>query len=157
MFGGEVYIKATDLARQYHYTADYLGQLARQGKVNARLAGRSWYMEEASLLEYRKRDIVRAEPQLKSAPMKPAKVAKKLVAKRETMKKRVHTNDATPVATAPKERVSKRKTTKTKTAKKPLVLQSTAPTAVPAATHTPRASVGLWQKASSWLRKFKGE
>jgi gas vesicle protein len=52
-FHGREYQKATALALKYRYTPDYLGQLARAKKVDARLVGRAWYINEESLLEHR--------------------------------------------------------------------------------------------------------
>ncbi len=52
-FHGREYIKATSLALKYRYTPDYLGQLARAKKVDARLVGRAWYIHEDSLIEHR--------------------------------------------------------------------------------------------------------
>lgn len=52
-FHGREYIKATTLALKYRYTQDYLGQLARAKKVDARLVGRAWYVNEESLLIHR--------------------------------------------------------------------------------------------------------
>lgn len=52
-FGGETYVKASSAARELGYTADYIGQLCRNEKVTARLVGRTWYVEEKSLLEHK--------------------------------------------------------------------------------------------------------
>jgi hypothetical protein len=46
---GTEYVKASQLARQFAYTADYIGQLCRGGKVDAKLVGRTWYVSQASL------------------------------------------------------------------------------------------------------------
>lgn len=50
----KVFIKATALAKKLGYTADYIGQLCRAGKVSAQLVGRSWYVEEGSLTEHKR-------------------------------------------------------------------------------------------------------
>lgn len=47
------YTKASDVARQFGYTADYIGQLCRARKVNARLIGRTWFVHVPSLEEHR--------------------------------------------------------------------------------------------------------
>lgn len=52
VFDGVHYIKAKELARELGYTADYLGQLCRSGKVDARLVGRSWFVSRASVLAH---------------------------------------------------------------------------------------------------------
>ena len=51
---GEKYVKASSLARELGYTADYIGQLCRAGKVSAQLVGRSWYVSETSLRAHKK-------------------------------------------------------------------------------------------------------
>ena len=47
------YVKATDIARELGYTADYVGQLCRARKVDAQLVGRSWYVSEDSIREHK--------------------------------------------------------------------------------------------------------
>lgn len=51
--GGKKYVKATDIARELGYTRDYVGQLCRGKKVDSHLVGRSWYVSENSIREYR--------------------------------------------------------------------------------------------------------
>ena len=51
---GETYVKASVLAKNFGYTADYIGQLCRSGQVKATLVGRSWYVNEDSVREHRK-------------------------------------------------------------------------------------------------------
>lgn len=51
---GVKYIKASSIARDLGYTADYIGQLCRAEKVEAKLVGRSWYVSEVSLLDHKK-------------------------------------------------------------------------------------------------------
>jgi len=46
---GKNYVKAGVIARDLGYTADYVGQLCRQGKVDAKLFGRSWYVDKDSI------------------------------------------------------------------------------------------------------------
>lgn len=46
---GVEYVKAAQLARQFKYTSDYVGQLCRAGKVDAKLVGRTWYVNPDSL------------------------------------------------------------------------------------------------------------
>lgn len=41
---GKEYVKASTAAERAGYTADYVGQLCRAGKVDAHLVGRSWYV-----------------------------------------------------------------------------------------------------------------
>lgn len=46
---GVEYVKASTLAKQLKYTADYIGQLCRGRKVDAHLVGRTWYVYPPSL------------------------------------------------------------------------------------------------------------
>lgn len=46
---GKNYIKASAAARDLGYTADYVGQLCRSGRVDAMLVGRSWYVCKDSI------------------------------------------------------------------------------------------------------------
>lgn len=48
-FDGKEYVKASVLAKRFSYTSDYLGQLCRGKKVDARLVGRAWYINVDSL------------------------------------------------------------------------------------------------------------
>lgn len=50
---GKEFVKGSILARELHYTSDYIGQLCRAGKVEARLVGRSWYVEKDSVLHHK--------------------------------------------------------------------------------------------------------
>lgn len=50
---GVEYKKATEVAKQFGYTSDYLGQLCRAKKINARLVGRSWFVNVPSLEKHR--------------------------------------------------------------------------------------------------------
>ena len=46
---GKNYVKSSVIARDLGYTTDYVGQLCRSGKVDARLFGRTWYVEKKSI------------------------------------------------------------------------------------------------------------
>ena len=50
---GIQYQKAASLAREFKYTPDYLGQLCRGRKVDARLVGRTWYVDPESLKQHK--------------------------------------------------------------------------------------------------------
>lgn len=50
---GKSYVKASKAARDLGYTADYVGQLCRSGKVSAHLIGRTWYVDPSMLGEHR--------------------------------------------------------------------------------------------------------
>lgn len=49
------YTKASVLAKQFKYTADYVGQLCRAKKVDARLVGRTWFVNADSLSEHKEK------------------------------------------------------------------------------------------------------
>jgi len=46
---GATYTKASVLGKKFSYTTDYIGQLCRAEKVDAKLVGRSWYVREDTL------------------------------------------------------------------------------------------------------------
>lgn len=50
---GKTFVKATTLAKKYHYTTDYIGQLCRKDKVDAQLIGRAWFVNEDSLINHK--------------------------------------------------------------------------------------------------------
>ncbi len=60
--GGVRYIKASEAAAQFGYTADYVGQLARAGKIEATQFGRSWYVREDHIMGH-KNDVSRSNKQ----------------------------------------------------------------------------------------------
>ena len=49
---GKRYISARRAAREHRYHSDYIGQLVRAEKIVGQKVGRSWYVEEESLLCY---------------------------------------------------------------------------------------------------------
>ncbi len=51
---GKRYISAGRASEKFGYTADYIGQLCRAKKVNAKLIGRTWYVDFESLVQHRK-------------------------------------------------------------------------------------------------------
>lgn len=83
-FKGENYVKASVLADKYGYTSDYVGQLCRSEQVKATLVGRSWYVNEESLLEHRKgryrstlaksKEMVRKYAEERTQSLKPTNV-----------------------------------------------------------------------------------
>lgn len=52
---GVRYIKASAAAKEVGYTADYVGQLCRKDLVDATLVGRTWYVREGAIAEYKKK------------------------------------------------------------------------------------------------------
>jgi len=53
LLGGIKYISSKRASLLTGYTKDYIGQLCRGKKVNAQLVGRTWYVEEESLLAHK--------------------------------------------------------------------------------------------------------
>lgn len=50
---GRTYLTTKRAAEITGYTTDYVGQLARQGKVDAQLVGRNWYIGEDSIKKHK--------------------------------------------------------------------------------------------------------
>lgn len=53
VFEGKTYISSKRAAAVTGYAKDYVGQLAREGRIEARLVGRSWYVYEPSITKHR--------------------------------------------------------------------------------------------------------
>lgn len=53
VIGEKKYISSKRAAQLTGYAKDYIGQLCREGRVEARLVGRSWYVLESSVSEHR--------------------------------------------------------------------------------------------------------
>lgn len=53
VLNGKTYVKATKAARDAGYTSDYVGQLCRGKKIDAKLIGRSWYVNPDELSVHR--------------------------------------------------------------------------------------------------------
>ncbi len=72
VFDGKEFVKASVLAEKFGYTQDYLGQLCRGKKVDARLVGRAWHINLDSLLSHRtgryKSTPEQKEVEVKKAP-----------------------------------------------------------------------------------------
>ncbi len=51
--GGKEYVKASVIARELGYTADYVGQLCRSHRVRAKLVGRSWFVDRDSIAQHK--------------------------------------------------------------------------------------------------------
>ena len=64
------YISSKHAAKITGYAKDYVGQLCREGRIEARLVGRSWYVLESSVREHRygKETAVSAPDETVSAP-----------------------------------------------------------------------------------------
>lgn len=50
---GQIYLSSKKAAELTGYAKDYVGQLCREGRVKARLVGRSWYVLESSIRAHR--------------------------------------------------------------------------------------------------------
>lgn len=50
---GKEYVKAKEIARELGYTTDYIGQLCRAKKIDAKLVGRSWYVDPDSVRNHK--------------------------------------------------------------------------------------------------------
>jgi hypothetical protein len=73
-FAGKEYTKAALIAKRFGYTADYIGQLCRSGRVAARLVGRSWYVDIDSIHEHRGTKYKKEETNKQTVPkVTPAK------------------------------------------------------------------------------------
>lgn len=53
LIGGDEYISSARAAELVGYTKDYVGQLARNGKIKAKRVGRNWYIEETSINKHK--------------------------------------------------------------------------------------------------------
>jgi hypothetical protein len=51
---GKIYISSRRAAEISRYSNDYIGQLCRGGKINSRMMGRAWFVDQDNLLEYKK-------------------------------------------------------------------------------------------------------
>src|SRR5258706_16255631 len=47
------YVSSKRAAKMTGYAKDYIGQLCREGRVPARLVGRSWYVLESAIADHR--------------------------------------------------------------------------------------------------------
>jgi len=53
VIGEKKYISSKQAAKETGYAKDYVGQLCREGRVPARLVGRSWYVLETAIQDHR--------------------------------------------------------------------------------------------------------
>lgn len=58
---GKIYVSSKRAAAITGYAKDYIGQLCREGRVEAKLVGRSWYVYEPSLKKHRFSDAAQEE------------------------------------------------------------------------------------------------
>lgn len=64
---GVEYVKASVVAKRFRYTSDYIGQLCRGKKVDARLVGRTWFVNPVSLEEHKQNKHQKNEPALRAS------------------------------------------------------------------------------------------
>lgn len=53
LFEGKTYVSVSRASKKLGYTADYIGQLCRAGKIDAKFIGRTWYVEWNSLKNHK--------------------------------------------------------------------------------------------------------
>src|SRR3989344_1812084 len=56
-FEGRNFISAKDAAKLVGYVPDYVGQLARGGKLEAKMVGRAWFVSRESILKHREMNL----------------------------------------------------------------------------------------------------
>lgn len=56
---GVEYLKANVAAKRFKYTSDYIGQLCRGKKIDAKLVGRTWYVNPLSLTTHKKDKLIK--------------------------------------------------------------------------------------------------
>lgn len=69
--GDKIYISSKQAAKITGYAKDYVGQLCREGRVEAKLVGRNWYVLESSIREHRFGAVAKQETEVspvESAP-----------------------------------------------------------------------------------------
>ena len=70
--GDKVYVSSKQAAKITGYAKDYVGQLCREGRIEARLVGRNWYVLETALREHRfgkkEEEPAPAEPEKEENP-----------------------------------------------------------------------------------------
>lgn len=69
---GRTYLSTKRAAEITGYTTDYVGQLARGGKVDAQLVGRNWYIEEESIKKHKFGEAAVVVKKLEEEPAAPA-------------------------------------------------------------------------------------
>ena len=53
LIDGKKYLSTREASRITGYSSDYIGQLSRTKKIDSKLIGRAWYIEEKSLIKYK--------------------------------------------------------------------------------------------------------
>jgi len=66
--GGKIYISSKRASELTGYAKDYVGQLARGGKIDARRVGRAWYVLKNALIDHGSIPIKASEVEQSTAP-----------------------------------------------------------------------------------------
>ncbi len=66
------YVSTKRAAKETGYAKDYVGQLCREGRVPARLVGRSWYVLEAAIKDHRFGAPIQEEVRQKTSDVSPS-------------------------------------------------------------------------------------
>ncbi len=94
---GTEYVRASVLAKRFKYTSDYLGQLCRAGKVDAKLVGRTWYVNPDSVTGHKSARYSKNGQSEKTLDGKPSvKISRKdveSVIRKETVKSLASTTE----------------------------------------------------------------
>ena len=62
----KIYISAKRVHEIFGYTSDYVGQLCRAGKLEARMVGRSWFVTEKSVADHKIQSLKVLNPRIAS-------------------------------------------------------------------------------------------
>jgi len=76
IYNGKKYISSKQASKVTGYTSDYIGQLCRGGKVEARRVGRSWFIAEESILNYEKEISVKVSEMAEARLRHPTQIDK---------------------------------------------------------------------------------
>ena len=68
------YISTREAAQRFDYTSDYVGQLAREGKIASTKVGRSRFVSEADLETYKTNSASKQKAQTRVVPTAPRKI-----------------------------------------------------------------------------------
>lgn len=60
----KIYISAKRVHEIFGYTSDYVGQLCRAGKLEARMVGRSWFVTEKSVADHKVQSLKVLNPRI---------------------------------------------------------------------------------------------
>lgn len=71
LIGDKTYISSKRAASITGYAKDYIGQLCREGRVPARLVGRSWYVLESAIQDHRFGNPIEEAPVIEEVSEKP--------------------------------------------------------------------------------------